>query len=318
VKPEGNVEVDPHGEFIGKNILFQAEADGSDDLTGARAVLSAERSKRPRPHLDNKILTSWNALFISALVRAHRVLGSREHLTAARRATAFLLETMYCAEESRLLRVYSGGETTIPAFLDDYAFLAQALLDLFEAAGDPSYLDVAVKLATTGLDRFEDKTAGGFFSTEADAANLLFRLKDDYDGAEPSGNSVATEVLLRLHQITGNPEFRQRAERSLNSFAPKMKEQPSSAPQMLVALGRFLSPPEQVIIRCAEEDKLSSEVLARFNAVFSPYRLTILVTDGATELLVSSSPFISSLKRQSKVTVYECRDFVCSLPKTFD
>jgi uncharacterized protein YyaL (SSP411 family) len=318
VKLDGNVEIDPHGEFTGKNILFQAETGGSDDLIGARSVLFAERNKRPRPHLDNKILTSWNALFVSALVRAYRVLGSHEHLTAARRATAFLLETMYSGEQSRLLRVYSGGETAIPAFLDDYAFLTQALLDLFEAAGDPNYLDVAVKLATVGLDRFEDKTAGGFFSTEADAANLLFRLKDDYDGAEPSGNSVATDVLLRLHQITGNPEFRQRAERSLNSFAPKTKEQPSSAPQMLVALGRFLSPPEQVIIRCAEADKLSSEVSARFNAVFSPYTLTVLVTDEATRMLASSSPFISSLKRQSKVTVYECRDFVCSLPKIFD
>jgi uncharacterized protein YyaL (SSP411 family) len=191
---------------------------------------------------------------ISALAKGFTVLEDRHYLDLAERAASFLLTRMYDSGSGQLLRRYSGDEAAIPAFLDDYAFLAQALLDLFEAAPNAHYLQTAVDLATRGFERFEDHDSGGFFSTEPDAPDLFLRVKDDYDGAEPSGNSVATDVLLRLAHLTGNIEFQRRAEKSLQAFGPKIKAQPAIAPQMLVAIGRWLTEPEHVVIRYEQSD----------------------------------------------------------------
>src|SRR6185312_6903424 len=180
----------------------------SGELAAPRQLLFEARSKRPRPHLDDKILTSWNGLMISALAKGAQVLGDREYLEAAQRATAFLLRTMYSAGSGKLLRRFREGEAAVEGFLDDYAFFAQALLDLYEADFDPARLNLAVRLADSGFAPFEDTKHGGFFSTAQSGERLLLQIKDDYDGAEPSGNSVATDVLLRLAHITGNESFR--------------------------------------------------------------------------------------------------------------
>ncbi len=169
---------------------------------------------------------------------------------------------MYSSESGQLLRRYCEGEPAIPGFLDDYAFLAQALIDLFEASFEPCHLETAIDLARRGLAQFEDEENGGFFSTVEGAADLLLRMKDDYDGAEPSGNSVATDVLLRLANLTGDDRFRARADASLRSFAPKLKAQPTIAPQMVAALGRSLVEPEQAIIRCGEIDAEAENLIA--------------------------------------------------------
>ncbi len=142
----------------------------------------------------------------------------------------------------------------------------------------------------------------------------MLRIKDDYDGAEPSGNSVATDVLLRLAHLTGNDAFRQSAEKSLRAFAPKLKSQPAIAPQMLVALGRSLAEPQQVIIRSEILDSATSELLASERKEFSPYAVTFILTDEAAGALRPLSPFLSGLERKGKITVYRCRNFVCELP----
>jgi uncharacterized protein YyaL (SSP411 family) len=222
---------------------------------------------------------------------------------------------MYNAHSGQLLRRSSGGESAIPAFLDDYAFLAQALLDLFEATSSAWYLEVAVDLATRGFTRFQDSEAGGFFSTEPDAPDLLLRVKDDYDGAEPSGNSVATDVLLRLNHLTANSEFQRRAERALAAFVPKLRSQPSIAPQMLVALGRWLSEPEQAVIRCETVDSEISRILTGYREKFAPYTVVLAITDESAKQLQSVAPFLAGLERKSRATLYECRNFVCELPK---
>ncbi len=174
---------------------------------------------------------------ISALAKGYIVLREKQYLEAAERALSFLLSTMYDSKSGRLLRRYCEGEAAVPAFLDDYAFFAQALLDLFEASFNPAHLETAVRLAKNGLEQFEDRTQGGFFSTAGDASDLLLRMKDDYDGAEPSGNSVASDLLLRLGELTGDSSFRDRAEKCLRWAASKLEVQPTMAPQMLVALG---------------------------------------------------------------------------------
>ncbi|MBV9611223.1 MAG: thioredoxin domain-containing protein [Acidobacteriaceae bacterium] len=315
VKPQGNVDHDPHGEFTGRNILYQAAPpEDTETLARAKQALFRERSKRPRPHLDNKILTSWNGLMISALARAHAVLGDLEYANAAKKAVSFFLDRMYDDSSGRLLRRFCDDEAAVEGFLDDYAFLAQALLDLFEATADVAYFDAAVSLARRGFAQFEDTEQGGFFSTSADAADLLLRMKDDYDGAEPSGNSVATDVLLRLAYLTGDESFRRAAERSLRSFAPKMDAQPSMAPQMLVALGRWLAAPEQIVIRCAEIDPQVEQILNEHRRNFLPNATVLALTDEAAERLKPAAPFLAGLERKGRITVYECRNFACELP----
>jgi uncharacterized protein YyaL (SSP411 family) len=319
VKADGNVEHDPHVEFTGRNILFNAgpetNADLADRLSAASQVLLEARSKRPRPHLDNKVLTSWNALYISALAKGYRILGETRYLAMASKATAFLLEQMYDEETGQLTRRYCEGEAAILAFLDDYAFYAQALLDLYEASSETRYLQVAADLAERGLSRFENQEGSGFFSTEENVGNLLLRLQDDYDGAEPSGNSIATDVLLRLAHITGNESFSARATRSLRAFAPKIKVQPAIAPQMLVALGRWLTEPQQVVIRSADGDPDAHELLRQRDGSFAPYRLLLGISDSAAPDLGSLSPFLAGLERKGRITVYECRNFTCELPQ---
>jgi uncharacterized protein YyaL (SSP411 family) len=199
--------------------------------------------------------------------------------------------------------------------LDDYAFFAQALLDLYEADFNPEHLRVALRLATNGFAPFEDTEHGGFFSTVEDGEALLLRIKDDYDGAEPSGNSVATDVLLRLAQITGDESLRNRAARAIESFAPKLKEQPVQAPQMLIALGRLLTEPSQVVLRCETMDGHAMEVMRQKMKAFRPATIYAVVPDQAQSLFQDVSPFLAGLERKSRTTLYECANFVCTLPQ---
>ena len=216
------------------------------------------------------------------------------------------------------MRRYCEGDAAVGAFLDDYAFLAQGLLDLFEAKPEAWLLKFAVDLAKRGLARFEDDSAGGFFSTEADSADVLLRIKDDYDGAEPSGNSVATDLLLRLAHITGEPGFGVQAARSLRAFAPKMKAQPTIAPQMLVALGRWLRDAEQVILRVKEIDAESDKWERENTSKFSPSAVVLTITDQCATELQEVAPFLAGLERRGRITIYECRNFSCQLPKVIE
>jgi len=315
VQPDGNVEHDPRGEFVGRNILSTRQPGLPEELRPAVATLLKARSKRPRPHLDSKILTSWNALFISALALGYRVLQEPGYLAAAREAAEFLITRMYEPNSGQLLRRYCDGDAAIAGFLDDYAFLAQALLDLFEVTSEVSYLKLSVDLATRGLKRFEDEENGGFFNTEPEAADLLLRLKEDHDGAEPSGNSVATEVLFRIAHVTGDASFRERADRSLRAFAPKLKAQPTIAPQMLVALAKWLTEPQQVIIRCEAVDSEVETLRKEYANGYQLNSLVLALTDSDAVSLGRLSPFLAGLERKGRITIYECRNFVCELPK---
>ena len=321
VRAEGNVDEDPQGEFRGQNILYQAQPPGDEateeSIRNSCSILLNARNGRPRPHRDRKVLTSWNGLMISAFARGYMLLGDEEYLGAAERAASFLLSEMYDEESGQLMRRLFEGEAAVPGFLDDYALFATACLDLFEATFDPEWLDAALAI-TRGLDKFEDTELGGFFSTEAGAPDLLVRVKDDYDGAEPSGNSVATDLLLRLAFLTGDTSFQRRAERSLEVFCPKIRAQPTIAPQMLVALGRSLAEPEQVIVRCAEIDSRIEDYVRQYRLVFAPNRIVLAISDEAADDLREMAPFLAGLKRERRVTIYECKNFVCQLPRSFD
>ena len=221
MEERGNVEEDPHGEFSGLNILYQARPEEEAELLArAREKLLRIRSARPRPHLDDKILAAWNGLMISAFAKGAQILNEPRYAEAARRALDFLRRNLWRDSESILLRRYRDGDAAIDGFLDDYAFLALALLDMYETTFEAADLAWAVHLAERAMELFEDPQAGGFFSTPDGQADLVLRLKDDYDGAEPSGNSGLALALLRLARMTGREEFRaSRASATLRAFA---------------------------------------------------------------------------------------------------
>ncbi|MCX6626077.1 MAG: thioredoxin domain-containing protein, partial [Candidatus Solibacter sp.] len=211
VREGSNVESDPHGEFTGKNILYQAhtveetarhfsqpEGEVRAELDRACGLLLAARAKRVRPHLDDKILTAWNGLMISAFAKGGAVLDDARYAEAARCAAEFVIAHLYDAPSGTLLRRYRERDAAIPGFLDDYAMFVQGLLDLYEAQFDRRHLELAVLLTEKQMELFEDTASGAFFSTAADDDRLVLRVKEDYDGAEPSGNSVAVMNLLRL------------------------------------------------------------------------------------------------------------------------
>ena len=296
VLPGGNVYEDPHGEFTGKNILYRAQ-ETTSSLRESIAKLLTVRSERVRPHLDDKILTAWNGLMISAFARGGFVLAESRYIAAAERAASFVLGTL--GREGALLRRYRDGEAAIPGFLDDYSYFVQGLLDLYEASFVTEYLDAAVKLTEKMRDLFEDPE-GGFFDSGSGDEHLVLRLKEDYDGAEPSGNSVAISNLLRLAQITGNTSFRESAERGLRSFAGKMAAQPTAMPQMLVAAMRSMTPPKQV-------------VLAGDAEALQPLRETLrkhYLPDYS--ILPSKSLEMGTI--DGRAAAYVCENFACQLP----
>ncbi len=303
---DGNVSDDPHGEFSGKNILYlrQSLDDAADArLAPARAALLALRSNRVRPHLDDKILTAWNALMISAFAKGAQILDDPRYRTAAQRAAAFILARTYDATSSLLLRRYRAGEAAIPGFLDDYAFFILALLDLYEADFDPRHVETALRLAAKMRELFEDPGAGSFFSTASGDPHLVLRMKDDYDGAEPSGNSAALLALLRLAHFTDRAEFRDAAERTLRALGSQISGQPVAVPQMLVGLDYYLSPKREVVI-AGNPDEFLHELRARFlphtvtllsNATFSPSAAQMHTLDG-------------------KTAAYVCENYACQQP----
>jgi uncharacterized protein len=306
VRRDGNVSEDPHGEFTGKNILYLRESlDNATEaaLAPAKAALLRIRSQRVRPHLDDKILTAWNGLMISAFAKAAQVLDEPRYLEAAQRAVGFILTRMYDVRSAMLLRRYRDGDGAIPGFLDDYAFFIAALLDLYETDFDPKHIETAVRLAAKMHELFEDPAHGAFFSTAAGDSHLVLRIKDDYDGAEPSGNAAALFALLRLAHFTDRTEFRESAESTLRALASKIAQQPVAVPQMLVGLDYYLSPKREVVIAGPPEEFLR-EVRARFmphtvtllsNATFFPAAAQMHAVDGQT-------------------TAYVCENYSCQLP----
>lgn len=281
ITPEGNVMHDPHGEFAGGNILFRqagveetAEKFGKTTgeirttLDDAVAELYRARRERPRPFLDDKILTAWNSLMISALAKGYRVLDDETCLAAARKAADFILEKLYDRTAGRLLRRYRDGNVAIAGKAEDYAFFIQALTDLYEASFDISYLLTALELAELQHTLFHDNAGGGYFSTAFNDDTVPMRIKDEYDGAEPSANSVSALNLLRLAAVTGKKELFDRAEETIRSCGTMLAENSHALPVMLVALNFAEQRRVRIVfsgaLQTAEMTALRHEVYKRY------------------------------------------------------
>jgi uncharacterized protein YyaL (SSP411 family) len=329
VREGSNVESDPHGEFTGRNILYQARTvdetarhfsrppgEMRTALDRASAVLLAARSQRVRPLRDDKILTAWNGLMISAFAKGGAVLEDARYAEAARRATQFVIGRMYHAASGRLLRRYRDGGAAIPGFLDDYAMFVQGLLDLYEAQFDRRYLELAVRLTEKQRELFEDTESGAFFSTEADDRRLVLRVKEDYDGAEPSGNSVAVANLVRLAQMTGRAAFRGSAERTFAAFASRLQLAPAGVPQMLAACEFLLGEPREIILAGRGESAEMRALLRELHTRFVPSRVVLLVDSAETQqALAAGIPSVAAMNPPPDgATAYVCRNYTCALP----
>jgi hypothetical protein len=317
VGENGNVDEDPQGEFRGSNILFQARTVDEtavhfgtspervrQDLSRAGTLLLEIRSRRPRPLRDDKVLSAWNGMMISAFAKGARILGEDRYAQAARAAIDFLRRHLWDGERRILLRRYREGESAIDGFLDDYAYVGLALLDLYEATFQAHDFEWAVSLAERAVELFEDTANGGFFSTLDDGA--LLRLKDDYDGAEPSGNSGIALLLLRLARMTDREDFRAAGERTLRAFASRMQESGTGVPQMLVAQSFAWAKPREIVLAGPADHPAMRDILAAIHRRFLPDAVVMRAEQCARPM-----PAIGGVP-----TVYVCENFACHLPVT--
>ncbi len=329
VEPGGNALSDPHKVFVSQNILYRAQTreetarkfqipqDQVDAvLRESRRLLLEVRNQRMRPLLDDKILVSWNGLMISAFARAHQVLGEAAYLAQARRAADFILEHLYRKETGRLLRRYREGEARFEGHLEDYAFLVMGLIDLYQAGSDIRDLQRSMKLMEAAVDLFYDQETGAFFDTSGQDVSLILRTREDYDGAEPTGNSVAVWNLLRLAEMTHQPEWKKLAGAALKHFGDRLREQPQSLPHMLAALDFHLGTPKQVVLA---GDPSGAAVQALLKVVHSTYvpNKVLLFADGGNgqEYLGRSNPAVRAMVPvDGKPTAYVCENYVCRLP----
>ncbi|MFV1979960.1 MAG: thioredoxin domain-containing protein [Rhodothermia bacterium] len=320
----GNVKNDPQGEFAGKNILFLAESNSGFDLDRvddvllqARSRLFRERSTRPRPQMDDKVVTSWNGLMISALAKAYQVLREDRYLAAAEKAASFIQTTLYQQEERTLVRRYRDGEAGLPAHLDDYAFLVYGLLDLYESTGDAGWLRWAIDLTERQLQLFLDPDFGGFFDAAQNDKHVL-RTKSWTDMAEPSGNSIAALNLLRLTEMTDNDDWRQRGMGTINAFSTQLSGNPSAAPQMMAAFDFANNTTKQIVIAGNLDASDTKRMLEEAHRHFLPNRV-LLMADGAggQQFLEERLEFIRSVHpRDGEATAFVCEHYVCKLPTT--
>ncbi len=302
----------------GKHVLALSGADGRAVLERCRHRLVTARAQRPRPHRDDKTVTAWNGLMLSAFARAYQVLGDPAYRQAAERNAAFIRHQLYTPATGRLFRRTCGGEAAVEGYAEDYAFLIQGLLDLYEATFDPADLAWALALQAQQNALFWDAADGAYFSSAADTPDLLVRMKEGHDGAEPSANSVAAMNLLRLHAITGSAEYRQMADTLFTAFGLRMRELPESLPQLLAAFALRCDTPRQIVIAGGRDAADTRALLLAAQRPFLPHK-SVLLADGGEgqELLTRFQPPIREMRKQAgRAAAYVCQDFTCRPPVT--
>ncbi len=330
IKEDGNFHDEASREKTGNNIPFHSKtidklADelGKDKeslttiINDARHKLLGVRSKRIRPHLDDKILTDWNGLMIAALAKASRAFNNEEYLELAEKAVKFIGDTMR-TEDGRVLHRYREGEAVIHGFLDDYAFLSWGLLELYYATYKTEYLIDASEYMQILLDYFWDKENGGFFFTDIEAEDLLTRQIDAYDGAIPSGNSVALYNLIRLGRMLGNPDLEDRASEIGSRFSGIIESSLGGFSMLLCALDFAIGPTQEVVIAGNPEEQDTSDMISVMNELFLPSATVMLRGTDEQKRVLSE---VASYTRfhdmvQGKATAHVCVEQNCKLPTT--
>jgi uncharacterized protein YyaL (SSP411 family) len=263
------------------------------------------RATRVRPHLDDKILASWNGLMLGAFARASVVLGDETYAAAAKKNLAFLKSKLW--KNGTLFHRWREGERDQVQLLEGYAFLLDGVIHLYEATLQPEHLDFAIALAEAMIAKFHDKENGGFWQSSATAKDLILRIKDDYDGAEPSGNSVATLALLKLAAITDRKDFREPAESTLRLLASRLEKLPHAVPYLLQALDFSMEEPRRVVIAGDPNDVRTKALIRAAHSVYQPNKVVLGNTGSVEE-------FAKTLPAKGGALVYLCTGKACQLP----
>jgi uncharacterized protein len=333
VESGGNVpaQQDIRGELNGKNVLYEAHSTDdtakkfslpvqqtAEKLTAGRRALFEARSHRPQPPLDDKIVTAWNGMMISALAWASQALDEPRYLESAQATAKFLETHLYNSKTGKLWRSYRAGGPSVDGFLDDYTDLISGLLDLYQAGFDVQWLKWAVSLQEKQDLLFGDTNDGGYFDAGTSDPSVLSRTRESYDGAEPSPNSTAAMNLLRLAQFTDRAEWRDKAYRTLSAFTARLQSEPDAVPALVSALDFRLAQTKQILIAGDPTSQDTRELLRQVNTRFLPNKI-LLLADGGTgqQQLAVWLPFIAGAHRiKERATAYVCENYVCKLPTT--
>jgi len=329
IEKQGNFTEPTTGEKTGKNILClkQPLAELAPSLhlppqeiqknvhKACQKLLKA-RQKRIHPSKDDKILTDWNGLMISALAKASQTFGKVEFATAARKAADFTIQHLRDTE-GRVFHRYRKEEAGITGFLDDYAFLAWGLIELYLATFEPKYLRHAIELSETMIAHFWDKTHGGFFQTAEYSEAALVRNKEIHDGAYPSGNAIAALDLIFLAHMTGEPKFEEKAQQLMHAFSAEVAMNPHINTQLMIALDFAMGPSSEVVIVANDHTDDTSKMLQTVRSRFLPRNVTLLRSGKDTDEIARLAQFTRDMKsKDGKATAFVCQNHVCKLPTT--
>ncbi len=315
IADDGNAPVDPHGEFEGKNIPFDKDPDAMPETAArdARAKLLALRARRPRPGLDDKCLASWNGLALTGLSRAYAATGDARCLALADGAADFLRREISARDGRTLWHRWRDGERAVAGMADDYAFVVQGLLDLYEASFDPARLEWALALAETAVARFGAPGGGVFQTAAGEAPELFARAVEDHDGVEPSASAVLADAALRLYELTGREPLRRFADAALARFAPRLDDRPMAMPYLLCALDRALGAPRTVVVAGLDRPG-GRELLAIARDEWRPDAALAAFTTGTKDALAAVLPAVAAMPDPARAAAYVCTGRACGLP----
>ena len=324
VAAAGNYHDEATGQLTGSNILHLsptsafdvAEVPAGKGFSNERATLFVERAKRARPHLDDKIITAWNGMVLSALAAAGRVLGEQAYVERAGRAADFILTEMR-DRDGRLFRRYRQGEAAVSAFSEDYGFLARGLLDLYTADFEPRRLIEALEVAKMLRKFFQDPDSGCLYDTPSDGEKLLIRPSSSFDGAMPSAAAVALDVFARLSLLTGDSQWRTSAEQLLTALAPEVSRYPAGYTQLLQSACWLLQPSREVVIVGSRGEPLTEVMLTIVRSGRQDQTVVLFKDADDAQAITELAPFTEQMRPLGgRGAAYVCQDFTCHEPLT--
>ena len=282
------------------------------------------RNTRPRPHRDDKVLTAWNGLMIGAFARAAKVLralvedgrkAGTPFLESAKRAATFVRETLWDADRKVLLRRYRDGKAEIDGYAEDYAYLIFGLLELFQADPDAQWLSWAIELQERQDALFWDEQGGGWFSTTGQDPHVLLRMKEEYDGAEPSASSISVLNLHVLSHLQHRPEWNDRLERTLKAFAPRLEQFGRAVPMMAAAYAGYSVGMPQVVV--VGDGPMADALFDVAAGGYRPFTLALAIDEANRAALEPLAPFLAAMRPvDGKAAAYVCQNFACQAPIT--
>lgn len=329
VADAGNWVDEAQGKMLGTNILHLkksykeyanefnlTEEDFLIKIKSIRKKLFNYREKKVHPSKDDKILTDWNGLMISAFAKAAQAFDDKRYYDAAVKSYSFI-EKHLINKEGKLIHRFREGESGLPAHIDDYSFMINALIDLYETTFEIKYLKQAMQLNDILIKDFWDDKNGGFYFTSTEVENLLIRQKEIYDGAIPSGNSMALLNLLRLSRLTGNTIYEQRASELIDYFSSNIIKSPSVFSQFLIGLYFYFGSSEEIVISCDEIDGMVKKSLKYLQSIFKPNKTILLNISKQSKEINNFIPFVKDMKAlNGNSTFYVCKNFICNQPVT--